>query len=331
MVVFHHADRMLALPQYIGHVPLNGFFFFGNTGVDFFFTLSGFIIFYVHESDLDRPDRLVRYLWRRISRIYPLYWLVTAIVVALAIVKADWGSLGATHLIKSLLLIKEVQDPVLGVGWTLTHEVLFYAIFATAILSRNIGIFLGLVWMGFTLIGLFDPNTNLALVFVASPYHFQFAMGVIAAYLVRRWIIRRAWLVAALGITLFVAFAALLDQHVVYYTQPVCRLLFGISSALAIYGVAMWESEGGIHFPKWAEFLGAASFSIYLVHTIAIGNLAKLGSMIHIMRANPDWSFLAIAFGSIGIGCIVYRCSEAPIQHFVREIERRKPVTALAH
>jgi exopolysaccharide production protein ExoZ len=328
-VVFHHADRMLGLPQYIGHVPLNGFFFFGNTGVDFFFTLSGFIIFYVHEHDLDRPEKLGRYIWRRVTRIYPLYWLVTAVVVALAIAKADWGSLGATHLIKSLLLIKEVQDPVLGVGWTLTHEVLFYAVFATAILSRNIGIFLGLVWMGFTLDGIVEPNTNLALVFVSSPYHFQFAMGVICAFLVRRWVPRRVWLVALTGIVLFAANAVLLDLHTLRYSEPLCRILFGVSSALVIYGVAAWEGEGGIQFPKWAEFLGASSYSIYLVNTIAIGNLAKLGILVHLQRVGGDLFFLCISFGTIAIGCAVYKLAEAPIQHFVREVEVRRPTAAL--
>jgi peptidoglycan/LPS O-acetylase OafA/YrhL len=71
LVVLYHANRMLVL--YIGQSTLGAQFVFGESGVDFFFVLSGFIIFYVHGDDLGRPDRLGRYLWRRFSRIYPIY------------------------------------------------------------------------------------------------------------------------------------------------------------------------------------------------------------------------------------------------------------------
>src|SRR5580692_2096905 len=87
LVVLYHAGRGLALPQYLGHVPLGGLFNFGHAGIDFFFVLSGFIIFTVHHGDIGRPSALPRYVWRRLARIYPIYWVVTAIVIALALFK----------------------------------------------------------------------------------------------------------------------------------------------------------------------------------------------------------------------------------------------------
>ena len=81
LVVLYHCGRMLSLPQYVGRIPLGNVFEFGHAGVDFFFVLSGFIIMHVHRGDLGRPGRFGRYAWRRATRIVPMYWVVTAIVV----------------------------------------------------------------------------------------------------------------------------------------------------------------------------------------------------------------------------------------------------------
>jgi len=57
-VVAFHAERALSLPQYVGHMPLGGATAFMHTGVDFFFVLSGYIIFAVHRADIGRPAAL---------------------------------------------------------------------------------------------------------------------------------------------------------------------------------------------------------------------------------------------------------------------------------
>jgi peptidoglycan/LPS O-acetylase OafA/YrhL len=78
-VVLYHATRALSLPQYLGYIPFGNSLGFGHAGVDFFFVLSGFIIMHAHTADIGRPERLYRYMWRRVTRIYPIYWVVTLI------------------------------------------------------------------------------------------------------------------------------------------------------------------------------------------------------------------------------------------------------------
>ncbi|MFX8653275.1 acyltransferase family protein, partial [Acinetobacter baumannii] len=56
-------------------------FLWGRWGVCFFFVLSGFIIAHVHWKDLGSPDRVSGFLWRRLVRIFPTYWLALAIFV----------------------------------------------------------------------------------------------------------------------------------------------------------------------------------------------------------------------------------------------------------
>ena len=69
LVVLYHGGRVL--PQYVGPIDAAKYFTFGNAGVDFFFALSGFIIFYVHQQDINSPARLGHYLFRRTTRVYP--------------------------------------------------------------------------------------------------------------------------------------------------------------------------------------------------------------------------------------------------------------------
>src|SRR5665213_484275 len=125
LVVFYHAGRMLSLNQYVGNDPLDGLFSFGHAGVDFFFVLSGFIIYFVHHKDLNSPQRVSRYAWRRFVRIYPIYWVVTLGAIALA-VAGHHNDISVQRITASFFLLPQAEDPIVGVAWTLEHEVLFY-------------------------------------------------------------------------------------------------------------------------------------------------------------------------------------------------------------
>lgn len=57
MVVAYHAnDFVLPLRLYDGRIAWRGFGM-GYVGVEFFFVLSGFIMFYVHRQDFGHPWR----------------------------------------------------------------------------------------------------------------------------------------------------------------------------------------------------------------------------------------------------------------------------------
>lgn len=83
VVVLMHSASLMRVEHFSGHIGLGGIFEFGYVGVDFFFVLSGFIITYVHYADIGRPDRIPSYLWRRFSRIYPIYWFILGLVIAI--------------------------------------------------------------------------------------------------------------------------------------------------------------------------------------------------------------------------------------------------------
>src|SRR5687767_12943440 len=63
----------------------NSFFSFeyGTLGVDFFFTLSGFIITYIHLKDIKERGSVTNFTGRRFIRVFPFYWLTLLALIVL--------------------------------------------------------------------------------------------------------------------------------------------------------------------------------------------------------------------------------------------------------
>jgi exopolysaccharide production protein ExoZ len=319
LVVCYHAGRMLSLPQYLGHITALGkMFTFGNAGVDFFFTLSGFIIYLVHQGDIGKPSRLGHYVWRRVTRIYPMYWVATAIVITFEILKHDWAILNANHIVNSFFLSPSLEDPLLGVGWTLTHEMFFYAVFAFAIASRTVGAALALCWALLVLVGFYHTSDVAFLRFVQSPYHLQFALGIFSAAALRKSKSKYASIAFASGVMFFLGASLSINLHHLSDDQITSRCVFGVGSALILYGIATMEQEGILRVPRWAAFFGAASYSIYLFHTIVIGLFAKALFRSVSMPLPPAGVFIGAVCVAVLAGCVAYQTIEVPLQSQVR-------------
>lgn len=102
-----------------------------NVGVSVFFVLSGFLLYrpFVAARLLDTPIPATgAYLWRRVLRIFPAYWLVLT-VVAFGMHQTDLGSLFHVALYYGLLNGYTVATVIGGlfVAWSLGTEVSFYA------------------------------------------------------------------------------------------------------------------------------------------------------------------------------------------------------------
>ena len=121
LVVLFHATVMFAAPNYWNTVILGDTFRFGFAGVEFFFVLSGFIMMHTHRRDIGRSERLRAYLEKRAARIYPIYWIVSLAVLAMAgtAYPVRWADI-----LNTPFLIGPNSVALLGVAWTLFHEVL---------------------------------------------------------------------------------------------------------------------------------------------------------------------------------------------------------------
>jgi exopolysaccharide production protein ExoZ len=228
MVVLYHATRGLSLPQYLGHIPFGNSFGFGHAGVDFFFVLSGFIIMHAHTADIGRPERLYRYMWRRVTRIYPIYWVVTLIQAIRAFFSADSAiRLAPSHIVHSLLLLPETTEPLVGVGWTLRSEMVFYLVFALAILDRRLCKSLVVIALILVAIGLIASRADPWAGLLVSGFNIQFLMGIAAArFLSRQRAPNPIGLIVG-GILFFLAVGGMEVHGVVPLNGLIGRVLYG--------------------------------------------------------------------------------------------------------
>ena len=116
---------------------LPDFLRFGETGVDLFFVISGFVMVTVAQGRFGGTRELPRFLWSRITRIYPTYWFYFFITLAVFLVKPEWVNASEENqaqLVTSFLLLPSEQLPLVMVGWSLIHELWFYLVFAGLLL-----------------------------------------------------------------------------------------------------------------------------------------------------------------------------------------------------
>ncbi|SHJ27301.1 acyltransferase family protein [Wenxinia saemankumensis] len=273
LVVLYHADGfVLPLRLYDGATAWAGFGW-GYAGVEFFFVLSGFIIAHVHRRDIGRPARIGRFLRRRIVRIYPIYWAILAVLLigyALMPAGTPEAARAPASVLASLLLVPTEARPILPIAWTLEHEMAFYLAFVALLVGARIGAALFGLWMGACALALFHPATSFPASFLLSPYNLLFAFGVAVAIAHPRLPRRAAAPLLAAGIAGFLA-VGFSEQYLASWPLGLRTLAYGISAAAVIAALA--RARYGA--PRFAVFLGDASYAIYLVHLPAM-NLAAI-------------------------------------------------------
>ena len=269
-----------------GGAILPTFLEMGLSGVDLFFLISGYVMVHVTRQSARGAPAAGEFLFNRITRIYPLYWVVTIALLLLFTGKyylfAEETPLD--NLFASFLLAPTAQPPILAVGWTLVHEMYFYAIFAMMLLTpaRCLPWLLG-VWGAVIAAGVFfgadHGGATAALAF--SPLTFEFLLGAIIAFLVNNGATRLAMPAVIVGVLwLAIAFArhdALFPDALVDYDRRVA--LFAAPYALILYGSVALERNRAFAPPLWLVRLGDASYALYLVHIpvfLSVGRVISL-------------------------------------------------------
>ncbi len=342
LVVLVHSSALLEMAT--GQPFLGRLFYFGGVGVDFFFVLSGFIIYYVNHRDIGRPEKARSFLLKRFFRIYPLYWVVLLPRLLRPWESHNLGDIGIV--LSSLALFPYPTPPIVNVSWTLTYEVFFYLIFSLLIWHPTKWLVGGIVtWLtidvAYWILYLWGFYRDLihhpVLKFFLSSLHLEFVLGYVAAYLVvqHRW--KHSRVLIGLGTLLLLGFglfdnwlgaldhAARLNLSSIAEIdgEPITRcyrvIFAGVPSMIIVLGAAALESVEEIKVPQWFTYLGDASFSIYLIHGTVLNNtiqfLLKRGQV-------PLLDHLAFRLGlliaAIAIGCLLHEAIEKPLLKWSR-------------
>ena len=322
-VVLFHATSLSH--ERLGAHLFRGVFTFGFVGVDFFFVLSGFIIYYVN-AGRDHGDHFSTYLTKRLLRVFPIYWIVSGVKVALLLLvpsAAKPHELQPGFLIASFLLAPQPVLPIIGAAWTLSYELLFYLVFgvAVAVKGRTLPIVL-VAWMTLVAAGqvllamrVVDARWLYLLEFLANERNAEFVLGAAAAYLVTSRRIGVWPAVASLlsGLALFaLSSAELVGGHdIAWYS-----IRFGLPSMLIVVGLSGLELRNGLRVPSSLQFLGDASYAIYLTHAFFLGLLFKV---LEAFAGRLNWrgaqsaAVVAAICSAIAAGCVVHLLVERPV------------------
>jgi peptidoglycan/LPS O-acetylase OafA/YrhL len=241
-----------------------------RAGVDIFFVISGFIVVHAARPLFGTPDGPGGFLRRRLIRIVPLYWALTTLFLLLVVagprggpIKASLG--GPLYVAASYLFIPCARpdglvEPVLGLGWTLQFEMLFYLLLtpclrlarpaAIAVTTLLLAALVGAVHLG--LLG------GVVLGTWGDPLVFEFCAGMALSLLSDR-ITMPGWLRAALII------AAVTSLHLTGDRAP-HALVFGGPATLLVAAATLGPDRRRPAIERGLERLGDASYAFYLFH-----------------------------------------------------------------
>ncbi len=326
LVVFAHL--LIIEQKYSPDQILGDYMGFGLSGVDLFFVISGFIMVHVAARSRRGLRPVLDFLFARITRIYPLYWLVSATLVLIWLWRPEmvFSSVSqAPDMLKSFALYPDTRPPLLVVGWTLVHEMGFYLVFALALLLKPKWLlpFLGLWALGLTIgqfYGLDTAGPVRAIVF--SPLSYEFLAGALAGWIFHKT--RAKFAAAALlaglvlwAVTLYVLISA---GHVMIESHMGRAIHFALPATLVVYGLAGLKTT----LPKWSQTLGDWSYALYLTHILSLSLFGRIWARF---AGDSIWDNLPVlilmTLASIAIAGLAYRLTEKPMLHAAKSLRRR--------
>ncbi|MGC1784369.1 MAG: acyltransferase [Acidobacteriaceae bacterium] len=313
---------------------------FGACGLDIFFVISGFIVSLVAARAVEKGEQSAgQFLSRRFTRIYPLYWILTLVVILEAELGRHPVAWHSVSWLPTALLLPSltypVASPILSLGWSLVFEMYFYFVLAASMalmprhLVRNTIVFLaGMVALG-ALVGFRRP----LLILWSNPILLEFLFGCAAGLMYSRQFGTGAraasrlnisatgrWLTAlgagAMMTTLFTGYGTANFQGMVLNGESSWLRVgvWGVPSGLLVLGAVLWSPAMQSLPGKLLVFLGDASYSIYLC-TIPARSLVE-----HFWRHIAYWGgdlgivFCAIICTLVGVVC--YLLVERPLMRY---------------
>ncbi len=274
LVVVHHlleelraTSLGLLVPDYLVRV--------GAVGVDLFFLISGFIMYYTTQNEKVRSKA---FLFARLARIYPPYLAVLALVLLLHSTGYFYRSLdiSVSGIIRSVFLLP-TDSLVVGVAWTLVYEMYFYVLFSLSLMAPRrylLPVLSALLVIGYSISGYIKDSALQS--FLSNPVAFEFLLGVLAAIYYHHLKTLNTpfiWLLASV-LVVTMASAWLPNEGTVGLEGWGRFFGWGIGS-MGIFLFFLSLDSNGFNVARIWLVLGASSYALYLTHPLFMTIAAK--------------------------------------------------------
>ncbi|MFK7809161.1 MAG: acyltransferase family protein [Saprospiraceae bacterium] len=338
LVVLFHVNVWLDLPSNTFYEYLGIILSFnrqgGEIGVHFFFVLSGFLITYLmfREQETTGEFSIRGFYWRRICRIWPLYFatvLIGFVIYPYLTVVLNRPYLETANFWYYLFFLANVNSytngfslGILGVQWSVAIEEQFYLIWPLIFVLFNRKQFVYAVGLLLFIANLFIVNNlqhNNYIYFHSLSAVNELAIGGLVAYFafykpIKLKIIlskvsqRITGLVYTLGFIFLFFNKEMIEwlPFLAYIRKPLMALFF-----VFILIEQSYSSNSVVKFRqfKGLSFLGKISYGVYLLHMVAIQIVLGVVSYIYVPIAIQ---ILAVFVLTFLLSYLSYRFFESP-------------------
>lgn len=247
----------------------------GNAGVDLFFVLSGYLIY---GSLIARPQGFMRFMRRRIARIYPAFCVVFALYLLLSFAFPLESKLPKDavevwkYVFQNFLLLPGLLPitPIIAVAWSLSYEMFYYLVLPVLIVLLRLR-HQSRAWRMSTFAVIAVSIAVYCAINTGPVRLIMFIAGILLYEVMREGAIA----VPRDGMALAALIAALIATTAPYpgslaYTLKIVTLFFAFS--ILCYTCftrnASWLAKGFSWTPlRW---LGNMSYSYYLLHGLSL-------------------------------------------------------------
>ncbi|OSJ14858.1 hypothetical protein BST63_14285 [Bradyrhizobium canariense] len=343
LVVLFHIEG--AITKIGGPYPFNDVFAAGHAGVEYFFVLSGFLIYWVHRGDVAVPGTALTFLRKRCVRILPMYWLAFGCLLTGVLLNPEFANgrdLSGPSIFSDVFFLPHPGEMILTVAWTLRREFIFYIVFSSSLFIPRVGLRPFFAWQAAIVICLVSPALREAVQGSAffNVYNLGFGAGVfIARFLEAK---RLSYPIPLfflgggcfLSLMIFEWYTAALfppEWPFVGGSEMVGSipsvLFYTASAALVVMSIAALEIDLPFRELPILELLGGASYVLYLFH----GMISS--AFIRIFHWGAPglggWTTMLVTMAvTIGASICIHVVVERPI---LRALSSRKAKTVHAY
>jgi peptidoglycan/LPS O-acetylase OafA/YrhL len=330
-VVLHHLLHSTVYNEALRDVlprPVTWLQDVGDTGVEVFFVLSGFVILLsLHSTRMDGPGA-GRFVLRRQARLDPPYWTVVLLALVVLVVEQGLGYATELHVdpatvLANLLYLQNVLqvDQVVDVAWTLCLEIQFYLVLVLVLLvcgrrdrartsaggeAWSLPAVLGVTGVASAL-GSWTFSAHVLTTWAIGTWH-CFAVGALLCLCLRRPSRAARW---SLGVLLLVEVVSLVLSPGLPERSETAAVLLAATFITA--GERGFQPVLRLAKVRWIQYLGSRSYSLYLVHLTVLVLVMRV--VFKVLGPGPLAAILALVLAAgacLAAGEVLHRAVERP-------------------